>query len=209
MLAARETPEVDLAVSLGVAHRLPARLLARRVRREVAALRRRVRREAKRRGQPVRKTRLALEDWQIFVTNVPAARLSLADALVLARARWQIELLFKLWKSHGRLDEVRSSQPCRVLCEVYAKAIALVLQHWACLLGCWQFPHRSLTKAAQLVRHHALALAIALPSRRRLRAALALLRDGLHAGCRMNRRRANPSTSQLLLDPDLALESLT
>lgn len=51
LLAAQETPAVDLPVSLGVEHRLPARLLACRVPAEVAARRRRrVRREAKRRG---------------------------------------------------------------------------------------------------------------------------------------------------------------
>ena len=37
-----------------------------------------------------------------MVTNLPAALLILPEALVPARASWQIELLFKLWRSHGR-----------------------------------------------------------------------------------------------------------
>jgi IS4 transposase len=53
-----------------------------------------------------------------LVTNVPAARLRVAEALVLARARWQIELLFKLWKQHGRIDEAHSAHPWAVLCEL-------------------------------------------------------------------------------------------
>ena len=62
--------------------------------------------------------RLALADWTILVTNVPLALLTLAEALVLLRARWQIERLFALWKQHGHLDQTRSGKPWRVLCEV-------------------------------------------------------------------------------------------
>lgn len=200
LLAAQGTDDVTLDVTLGVRHRLPARLLARRVPTAVAdERRRRLRAEAKRRGQRLSRARLALADWALFVTNVPAARLSLEEALVLARARWQIELLFKLWKSGGHLDESRSAQPQRVLCEVYAALIALVIQHWILLVGCWACPDRSLTKAAQAVRAHALPLALALPSRRRLRAALTTLRACLTAGGHLNPRRAKPNTYQLLL----------
>lgn len=200
LLARQGRDEVDLPVTLGVGHRLPARLLARRVPSDVAAARRRrLRAEAKRRGQALSKARLALADWLIFVTNVPVARLNLAEALVLARARWQIELLFKLWKSHGHVDESRSAQPWRVLCELYATLIAMVVQHWTLLLGCWAFPDRSLPKAAQAVRHHALPLALAMRSRHRLRAALATLCACMTAGCRINPRRTKPNTYQLLL----------
>ena len=68
----------------------------------------------------------ALAAWTVYVTNVPVALLSLDEALVLARCRWQIELLFKLWKQEGRIDESRSEQPWRVLCEVYAKLLGMV-----------------------------------------------------------------------------------
>jgi hypothetical protein len=200
LLAQQEGEEVELPVTLGVGQRLPARLLARRVPPAVAAeRRRRLRAEAKRRGDTLSQARLALADWLIFVTNVPAARLSLAEALVLARARWQIELLFKLWKSHGQVDTSRSAQPWRVLSELYATLIALVIQHWTLLLACWAFPQRSLPKAAQIVRQHARLLALAVPSRRRLREALTTLGTCLAAAGHINPRRAKPNTYQLLL----------
>jgi len=39
--------------------------------------------------------------------------LSVDELLVIIRVRWQIELLFKLWKSSGRIDESRSHKPFR------------------------------------------------------------------------------------------------
>jgi IS4 transposase len=41
----------------------------------------------------------------------------------LYRVRWQIELLFKLWKSQGRLDKSLGHRGERVLCEVLAKLL--------------------------------------------------------------------------------------
>jgi hypothetical protein len=110
---------VDVAVDLGVAARLPARLLAVRVPQDVADERRRqFTAAARREGKPPPAPTLQLAGWTLLVTNVPAARLRVAEALVLARARWQIELLFKLWKQHGRIDEAHSAHPWAVLCEL-------------------------------------------------------------------------------------------
>ena len=47
----------------------------------------------------------ATATWTIVVTNVPRELLNVEEAMLLARLRWQIELLFKLWKSHGGIDE--------------------------------------------------------------------------------------------------------
>ena len=127
---------VDEPMYLGKAQRVPARLVAVRVPSEVAnQRRRRLRLDAQRRSQSISDRRLALADWTILITNVPPEQLSLEEALVLMRARWQIELLFKLWKSHGKIDEWRSAKPWRILCEVYAKLIAMVIQHWVLLVS--------------------------------------------------------------------------
>jgi Transposase DDE domain len=161
--------------------------------------RRRLRKAARDKGRQVSATRLALAAWTVFVTNVPAERLTLREALVLGRMRWQIELLFKLWKSHGRVDESRSTKPWRILCEVYAKLLAMLVQHWVFLVSFWAYPDRSLTKAAQTVQKHAMHLASAFPSVQRLGNALLTVTRCLAAGCRMNRRKKHPNTYQLLL----------
>jgi hypothetical protein len=192
--------EIDLPVELGVQHRLPARLLAVRVPQQVAdRRRRRLREEARSRGQAVSKTRLALADWTILVTNVPVELLSLREALVLARTRWQIELIFKLWKSHGRIDEWRSKKPWRILCEVYAKLTAMVVQHWLLLVSCWHYPDRSLFKAAKTIRKHATNLVCAFASVQALSDAIKTIQRCLSVGCRINKRKAQPHTYQLLL----------
>ena len=199
-LLASKAARVDLEVTLGVQERLPARLIAVRVPQEVAETRRRrLRAEARRRGQTVSARALALAGWTIFITNASVTRLPLEAVLVVARARWQIELLFKLWKSHGRIDESRSGKPWRVICDVYAKLLAMVIQHWTWLLSVWDYPDRSLAKAAQTVQKYALQLATGLWSQTRTRETLEMIARCLAKGCRMNRRKKHPNTYQLLL----------
>jgi hypothetical protein len=158
-LEAPTTDTVEQEVTLGREQRVPARLLARRVPQDVAAARRRrLRAAAQKKGRQVSAVRLALAAWTVLVTNVPSDRLTLREALILARVWWHIDLLFTLWKSHGRVDESRSTKPWRILCEVYAKLLAMLVQHGVFLVSCWAYPDRSLTKAAQTVQKHALHL---------------------------------------------------
>ena len=203
-LAAPGTATVEADVLLGASARLPVRLLAVRVAQHVADARRRTRpADAKREGKTPPAATLALADWTIFVTNVPAECLSVAEALVLGRARWQIALLFKLWTSGGHLAASRSRDPWRVLGEVYAKLLALVIPHWLLLVGGWDRPDRSLPRAAQTIRAHAICLLRALGRPRRLVEELAALADCLGVGCRIASRTKRPSAFQLCLDPTL------
>ena len=103
LLEVQYTAQVDLPIHGGAMHHLPAGLVTVRAPQEVAdQRRRRLRADARHKGRGVRATRLALVVWTIFVTNVRLELLSLQEVLVLARTRWQIELLFNLRKSHGR-----------------------------------------------------------------------------------------------------------
>jgi hypothetical protein len=191
----------ELPVRVGDHQRLPARLIVERVPTRVAAdRRRRLRRAAKERGQAVSAQRLALADWTLLITNTPPEWLSLAEVLVVAHCRWQIELLFKLWKSHAHLAQSRSAKPWRQLCEIYAKLVGLLLQHWLWLLGGWDQPDRSLFKAAQVTQQFAVSLACALSNRKQLQAVLLTIQRCLAAGCRTNKRQHHPATFQQLLD---------
>lgn len=118
-----------------------------------------------RRGKPKRKkvsaARLRLADWTILLTNVPQLMLGVEEALVLVRCRWQIELFWKLCKQYGKLDTWRSYKPERILSELYAKLLGLLITYWCILIGCWQAPNRSLVKAKQVVEWMTPCLAFA------------------------------------------------
>lgn len=200
-LAAQDGAIVDVPIRLGARHQLRCRLLAVRVAQEVAdQRRRRLREEAKRRGQLPNAVQMAVAEWTIFVTNVGQECLTATEALVLGRTRWQIELLFKLWKSQGQIDEWRSAKAGAILCELYAKVIAMIVQHWILLVGCWAYADRSLTKAVATVRKHTLCLAIALHCEGDLAEALERIAGCLAVGCRINKSKKTPHTYQLLLD---------
>jgi len=195
---------LDMSVRLGVQERLEARLLALRVPLDIAAeRRRRLRQNAKDKGRTPSERSLALCDWTLLVTNVPPEKLSLEESLVLARARWQIELLFKLWKQHGLLDEWRTLKPWRILTEVYAKLLALLIQHWCIVASLWNRADRSMVKAAQTIRESAMALIYAFDQFTELAQVLHKLISTLSRGCRLNRRKKHPNTYQLLNDPML------
>lgn len=188
------------AVWVGVARRVRARLLMQRVPQEVAdQRRRRIRKAAREKGQMPSAAALALADWTLLLTNIPPEMLTLSEALVLAKVRWQIELVFKLWKSHGKIDEWRTAKPARILCEVYAKLLAMVIQQWLFIVGCWAYPDRSLVKAAQVVREQAAEMASARARLDRLQETLKALQDILTGTARMNTRSKDPNTYQLLL----------
>lgn len=207
----KDTDTVEIPVAMGATHRLPCRLIAIRVPPHVAAERRRnlrkgsgrhgrKRRNRNGRIKKVHPDRWALAEWNVYVTNAPAELLSVQEVSVLARCRWQIELLFKLWKSEGHVDESRSGKPWRILCEIYAKLLGMVVQHWLLLVGCWRHADRSLVKASRTVRRYAVLLAKAVKKCQGhiVFMILANIENDLRTGCRVNRRRRAPPTHQLL-----------
>ena len=52
--------------------------------------------------------------------------------------RWQIELLFKLCKSEAGIDKVSGKKTDRILCELYAKMINVVMLLYLCFPIRWQ-----------------------------------------------------------------------
>lgn len=142
--------EMDVLLS---AKKLPVRLIAVKVAAEEIEKRiRKISDDARKKCKPISKLREELIDFNIYLTNVPDTLLKFKEIIVLMKSRWQIELLFKLWKSEGKIDEWRTSNPYRILSEVYAKLIAMLIQHWLILISCWDCPERSLTKIVKNIR---------------------------------------------------------
>jgi hypothetical protein len=192
--------EVETTVWLGQNSRVRCRLFARRLSKQLADERlRKLRYEAQREGKTLSADQTTLACWSVLVTNVPDTLLSLNEAFVLYRVRWQIELLFKLWKSEAHLDVSRSVAPWRILTELFAKLLGVLIQHWFFLIGCWHCPFRSLTKAAQTIRKFTFALALAFSHPPLFSLVVSCVRFVLSASCRLNPRRTHPNTCQRLL----------
>ncbi len=193
--------EWDGEVFIGATQQVRARVLVQAVPQEVAdQRRRRLRKEARDHGRTPSAEALALASWTILITNVPPEMLTLQEALVVARVRWQIELIFKLWKSHNQIDAWRSKEAGWILCEVYAKLLAVIIQQWLFIVSCWAYPDRSLVKAAQVVRDHATDLASARGRTERIAEVIETIQTVLQRLGRMNSRAKHPNTYQLLLD---------
>jgi hypothetical protein len=123
----------ELQVKLGcrAQHQIPCRLIILRNPEAVTEKRRRRAKEhAKKRGTPLSQTYLFLLGWTLFVTNVPETMMSLKQVYDFYRIRWQIELIFKLWKSYCGLNQILTWRKERVLTELYAKMIAIVIVHF-------------------------------------------------------------------------------
>lgn len=207
-----EQPEsiIDQPIRLGAELKVPCRLLAWRVPTEVANRRRqKLIAEARRKsGRTPSTARLAWCDWMILVTNVPTEQLTPLEAAVLYRARWQIELLFKRWKSQGLVAELSGATVERQMVRLWSRLLAVLIQHWLVLTSVWGDPRHSLTKASEAIRRYATMLATTVSSTTQFTGILVLLRRAVRVTSRQNKRK-RPSTFQLFNDPVLLEYSLT
>jgi Transposase DDE domain len=201
---ATTTGPIDRWVEVGEKQRLPCRLIALRAPDEVANRRRqKAYAKAAKKGRVPSRAHLAACAWTLYLTNVPEAMLRWREVVVLYRVRWQIELLFKLWKSHNQLATHRSTDPVRQLVELYARLVAVIVQHWLVLSAGWEEGGLSLVKAARCFREHVPLLVEALDDLPRLIAVLRRLAGMMKRLARLNRRRKHPSTQQLIEHPEL------
>jgi hypothetical protein len=142
-----------------VACGLPLRLVAVRASPQTAARQRaHVQEAAQNHGRTPGPRRLALAEWILILTTATPHQAAAAHVATLLRLRWQVELLFKLWKDQGKLDETRGWNPARIEVEWYAKLLGLVVQHWIVLTTGWRWADRSLAKAGQTIREYARCL---------------------------------------------------
>ena len=203
-LAKQPGPFVDVSVLLGQTQRLPSRLIAWRLPAAQANERRRKLRQEtlKKRNCEPSAERLAWCDWTILVTNVPGELLTPPEAAILYRARWQVELLFKRWKSQGLVAELSGATVARQMVRVWSRLLAAVVQHWLMVGTVWGDPSRSLDKVWQAVRAFVGRLAAALDSARELERVLADMRATFAKTCRRD-KRSKPGTFELLNDAEL------
>jgi hypothetical protein len=203
-LAKQPGPFVDQLIYLGKEKKLPCRLIAWRLPKDQADRRRRKLRAdtLKKRGCEPSAERLAWCDWTILVTNTPVELLTPPETAVMYRARWQVELLFKRWKSMNLVAELSGSTEIRQMVRVWARLIMSLVQHWLVIAGVWGDPTKSLSKACQAIRDFAARLAASLMKTSALEQVIADLCVVLKKTCRRN-KRSKAGTFEMLNDISL------
>jgi Transposase DDE domain len=207
LLAGVTASVFDAPVALVETTQLPCRLVALRCPQEVASRRRQKLRAYTRdkKGREPSAEQLALCAWGVYATNVPPDWLTAKEIWLVYRCRWQIELLFKRARqrvgwgfSHGRRGG-------RVLVELYAKLLGLVVAHWAAMLRGGPLDGISVWKRVRTVQRFAHRLLDSLSEGAAATAAvLTKLQQRLERIRPQPKRSKKPSTRQLLLQPELA-----
>jgi hypothetical protein len=209
-LSQQREPFVDRPILLGATERLSCRLLAWRLPAEQANRRRqKLKKESQSKyGRQPSKARLAWCDWTILVTSVPPSLLSPQEAVVLYRARWQVELLFKRWKSHGKVAVLSGSTEVRQMVRVWARLTVAVVQHWLLVASAWGDVACSLSKVCEAVRKFAGRIAAAMDHGSPLENVIMEFCRTVAKTCKRN-KRTKPGTFELLNDVSLLEFSLT
>jgi hypothetical protein len=193
---------VCLPVHVGATTRVSAWLVAQRVTDPVYQQRQTAFQDLTRRQHPVSPAKQQLSRWTVYLTNVPD--LSFEQAHILARTRWQIELLFKIWKSHAGLTRSVSQNPVRQQCELYAKLLAVLVAHWVILVSGWQHAHLRYLLALRMIRLHAFLFLRNIHSLSRLRSLLFTLAHDFTLLPLPARRKNAPAAFQLWQRFDLS-----
>jgi hypothetical protein len=186
----------------------PCRLVASRCPEEVANRRRQRLRERRKRkdGKEPSAAQLAACDWTAFATNVGAGVLGAREVWLAYRCRWQIELLFKRAKGMAGWSFSHGVNADRVMAELLAKVLGLIVLHWAALLRgpalCGVSATRLMRKAAEFAKQMGKALKKQQPEA--LLDVLSEMLDEMALIKPRPKRRRKPNTKDLLDDPGLA-----
>jgi hypothetical protein len=134
----RHTPEwLEASLLIGKKKKMPVRFIAQRVSDEIRDKRLKAIRKSYRRNQPSQLI-LELAAWSIYITNVPTALLGKEQIHFVYTLRWQIELFFKLCKHYAGIETINAKNPYRILCDLYARLITLVMFLHLCAPVRWQ-----------------------------------------------------------------------
>jgi hypothetical protein len=120
---------LELEVFLGKKEKIKTRLILAPVSESVAKERIRKARQSGRRskGYQLSKDYKIKAHYNIFISNVPQKILSIKQVMEAYKLRWQIELVFKTWKSTLNIHKVKSMKKERMECQLIAKLIWILL----------------------------------------------------------------------------------
>jgi hypothetical protein len=108
--------------------RVPARLIVYVAPQDVVDKRRRLAKAtAKKQGRTLQENTIALMQFTLFITNVPASIWKANVVGTIYGIRWQIELIFKSWKSGIGINYLKGINPNRIRSLIYARLILITV----------------------------------------------------------------------------------
>jgi hypothetical protein len=130
---AHDIPLLETSIFVGTTERVAARLIAVRMPEAMVNERRRVaKKNAKKKGYTPSQAHLTLMAWNLFITNVPSTIWPTPTIMHVYPLRWQIELIFKSWKSYLHLASLTTKKEDSTLCYLYGRMLLILLNYALC-----------------------------------------------------------------------------
>lgn len=141
-----------------------------------------------------------LYHWDIYITNIAKEDISDASIFAIYKLRWQVELLFKLFKGCVGIDKVAGRKTPRVICEIYIKLLlSLIVLYLTKADVLEEVPEISLIKAFNKLKTFGAGFINALRSKYSLKKLLNNLMNILKVtAVKEQKRRKKPTTLELL-----------
>jgi len=113
--------------------KIPARIVLYKVPPDIANRRlREAHKRAKETGRTLSKSKETLTIYSIFVTNIPSDVLPVELIGTVYRLRWEIELIFKQWKSQLRINHLEGINPNRIDTLIWGRLCMVVICAFEC-----------------------------------------------------------------------------
>jgi len=88
--------------------------------------------KAKKKGYTPSKAHLELLAWNLFITNVPSTIWKTETIGKVYPIRWQVELIFKSWKSYQHLASIKTKKADTTLCYLYGRMLLILMNYALC-----------------------------------------------------------------------------
>uniref|UniRef100_UPI000557F50B IS4 family transposase n=1 Tax=Bacillus sp. UNC322MFChir4.1 TaxID=1449045 RepID=UPI000557F50B len=126
-LSPGQTMEISEAY-IGQYQKLPARVIIHRLTKEQTEKRLKEQaKKEKKKGITYKERSKRLSGINVYITNLPAENVPTEHIHDLYSLRWQIEILFKTWKSFFQIDKCKEIKKERLECHLYGQLISILL----------------------------------------------------------------------------------
>lgn len=118
---------IEINALVGAEHKVPARLIISRVDQKTYEKRIKSSSKSGRRGKSIKEEFKTKSRLNLFITNTDPKDVPSTQIQPIYSLRWQIELIFKIWKSQAKINAIKEVKIHRFECQLLGKLIWLTL----------------------------------------------------------------------------------